>query len=95
MHPNRAVSPNAQRFCVTHPFHPSFGRKFELIAWRQSWGEDRVYFHDAAGRLCSFPASFTSLGPPDPFVMTAAGRSCFRVQDLVELSKLVEGLRSC
>jgi hypothetical protein len=65
------------------------------VAWHQSWGEDRVYFHGADGRLCSFPASLTSLGLPDPFVMVAAGRSYFRVQDLVELSKLVEGLRSC
>jgi hypothetical protein len=54
-----------------------------------------VYCHDAGGRLCSFPAGFTSVGLPDPFVMTAAGRSYFRIQDLVELSRLVEELRSC
>lgn len=53
-----------------------------------------MYFHDDAGRLCSFPASFTSLGPPDPFVMTAAGRSYFRVEDLIQLSELVERLRA-
>jgi len=91
--PQPGVDP--QRFRVTHPFHPCFGQEFELVAWHQSWGEDRVYFHDAAGRLCSFPASWTSLGPQDPLVMMAAGRSYFRVQDLAELSRLVEELRSC
>ncbi len=92
LHPNRAVSANAfaSPILITH----GLDREFELVAWHQSWGGDRVYIHDDAGRLCSFPASFTSLGPPDPFVMTAAGRSYFRVEDLIQLSELVERLRA-
>jgi hypothetical protein len=48
-----------------------------------------VYFHDDAGRLVSLPAHWTSLFPLDPFVAIAAGRSPFRVQDLLDLSHLV------
>jgi hypothetical protein len=59
------------------------------VTYRHNWGEHRVYFHDAAGRLVSLPAQWTSLFPLDPFVAIAAGRSPFRVQDLLELSHLV------
>jgi hypothetical protein len=83
----------AQRFCITHPFHPAFGKEFELVAWRQSWGEDRVYYQDGAGRLRSFPASFTSMAAADPFVEIAAGRSFFRMEDLIRLTILVEQLK--
>jgi len=40
-----------QRFRVTHPFHPWFGREFALVTYRLNWGDERVYFHDDAGRL--------------------------------------------
>jgi hypothetical protein len=70
------------------------GQEFRLVTTRQSWGEDRVYFHDASGRLCSFPTSFTSLAPPDPFVAISAGRAHFRIEDLIKLAKLVEELMS-
>ena len=63
------------------------------MTWRQSWGEDRAYYHDANGRLCSFPASFTSMGAADPFVEIAAGRSFFRVEDLLRLVDLMQRLR--
>jgi len=52
-----------------------------------------VYFHDAAGQLRVLPARWTSLGAPDPFVTMAAGRSWFRVQDLLELTRLVANLK--
>lgn len=64
------------------------------MTWRQSWGEDRVYYHDANGRLCSFPANFTSMGGADPFVEIAAGRSFFRVEDLLRLVDLIRRLRN-
>ncbi|MDA2924468.1 Y4bD/Y4pK family protein [Acidobacteria bacterium AH-259-L09] len=62
------------------------------MTWRQAWGEDRVYFHDEAAQLCSFPTRFTSLAPPDPFVVLARGRSYFRIEDLIQLAKLVQEL---
>ncbi|MHC4091879.1 MAG: DUF5372 family protein, partial [Planctomycetota bacterium] len=78
-----------QRFRVTHPFHPLFGCEFELVVRRQNWGEDRVVFHDADGRLISLPARWTSVCVPDPFVVVAAGRAPFRVEDLLRLAELV------
>ena len=44
--------------------------------------------------LVSVPASWTDLAPEDPLVGVAAGRSLFRVVDLIELAELVERVRS-
>jgi len=74
---------------VTHPFHPLLGQEFDLVVYRHNWGEDRVYFHDREGKLCSLPASWTTANSPDPFVAIAAGRSHFRYQDLVELAEMI------
>jgi hypothetical protein len=63
------------------------------VTRRQNWGEDRVYFHDDAGRLVALPARWTSVCPADPVVILSAGRSAFRVQDLLELAELMKGLR--
>jgi hypothetical protein len=77
---------------VTHPFHPWCGREFPLVTYRYNWGEQRVYFRDDQGRLISLPATWTSVWPSDPVVDVSAGRSAFRVEDLLELAKLVEWL---
>jgi hypothetical protein len=78
---------------VTHPFHPLCGREFELVTYRQNWGEDRVYFHDDQGRLKSLSARWTSIGPDDPFKVISAGRSVFRTSDLLELVDLLAKLQ--
>jgi len=57
---------------------------------RHNWGEERVYFHDAAGRLKSVPARWTSLIEADPFVVMSAGRSMFRASDLLALADLLD-----
>ena len=62
------------------------------MTYRHNWGEYRVYFHDDQDRLVALPASWTSLFPPDPFVLISAGRSAFRVQDLLELAQLLAAL---
>ena len=80
-------------FQVTHPFHPLCGREFELVTYRQNWGEDRVYFHDDQGQLRAFSASWTSLAADDPFVAVSDGRSAFRVADLLELTALMTSLQ--
>jgi hypothetical protein len=80
-------------FEVIHPHHPLRGQKFKLITYRHNWGEDRVYFHDAAGRLSSLPACWTTVPAEDPFVAVARGRCFFRYQDLIQLVNLVEKLR--
>ena len=78
---------------MTHPFHPLAGREFPLVNYTFCWGEARVYYYDDAGSLGSLPARWTSAGPPDPFVEISAGRSPFRVEDLLELSALIDGIR--
>jgi Family of unknown function (DUF5372) len=63
------------------------------VTYRHNWGEHRVYFHNDQGRLVSLPASWTSVLPPDPFILVGAGRSAFRVQDLLELAQLLANLQ--
>ena len=51
-------------------------------------------YPDGAGRLRMIPARWTSLAARDPFVEVSAGRSWFRVEDLLALSRLVCALGS-
>jgi hypothetical protein len=78
---------------ITHPFHPRFGQEIDFVVHRHNWGEDRVYFRESDGHLASLPARWTSVVPDDPFVVVAAGRSHFRVEDLIDLAALVRRLR--
>ncbi len=73
----------------THPFHPWYGRTFELLERRTTWGEDRVYFHDEAGQLRRLPAAWTSAALRSPFEVLAGSRSPFRVADLLQLVALI------
>lgn len=65
-----------------------------MVTYRQNWGEDRVYFHDDAGQLVAFPARWTSVFPPDPFVLVSAGRSSFCFAQLLELARMIQQLQS-
>jgi len=79
-----------RRFRVTHPYHPLYQQEFELVSYRQNWGEDRVWFQDTKdSRLHSLAMNWTDAGGLDPFVAVAGGRSLFRVADLIELAKQV------
>ena len=78
---------------MTHPFHPLAGREFDLVVRKNNWAEDRVFFFDDDGQLTSITAGFTDVDPPDPFVAVAAGRSALRVEDLLALADLLDGLR--
>jgi len=78
---------------VTHPFHPLRGRQFQLLDYRQTWGEHRVYFHDERGELRRIPAAWTDVVGEDPFVVMARGRCALRVRELLELADLVARLR--
>jgi len=90
---DRSTTPSpvdtATTFRITHPFHPLFGREFELLERRATFGRDRVYYEDSKGRLHCIPRDWTDLVPCDPFVEVSAGRSLWRVDDLL---KLVEQL---
>jgi hypothetical protein len=71
-----------------------FSREFELVERAHNWREDKVWFHNAAGRLSSLPASWTDMRAEDPFVVVGAGRALFRVEDLLELLRLIGELSS-
>jgi hypothetical protein len=58
---------------VIHPFHPLAGREFELVTYKQAWGEDRVYLTDDAGRLRHMPVGWTSVVEPDAFRSAVTG----------------------
>jgi hypothetical protein len=83
-----------QSFRVTHPFHPWHGRQFELVVYKNAWGEDRVYFYNEQQQLTALPASWTDAIAEDPFVVVSAGRALFRTDDLLELVGLI-GRLSC
>jgi len=55
-------------------------------------GQDRIVYQDASGCVRSTSASFTSLGVPDAVVALGAGRSLFRVADLLALRRILEDL---
>ena len=85
-------SGETQTFRVTHPFHPLRGRTFPLVDCRQTWGEDRVYFHDDSGQLARLPLQWTDVVPDDPRVEVGAGRAHSRYDDLCRLVDLLTGL---
>ena len=70
------------------------GKVFAIVDRRRTWGEDRVYYHDEAGKLCRMNAQWTSVADVDTFVLTSAGRSSLRVDDLLQLVALIEGVRA-
>lgn len=76
-----------------HPFHPWSGRTFEFVSVRRTWLQERVFFMLDDGTLTSVPSAWTDVVQPDVFVTVAAGRSPFRVDDLLALAELIEGLR--
>jgi hypothetical protein len=58
----------------------------ELVAQAREWGEDCVYYRDPKGRMRFLPARWTSMSMPDPFLLVAAGRAYFRLEDLIRLN---------
>ena len=79
---------------MTHPYHPLCGQTFELAAQNKEFGEDRVFYRDTNDRMRHLPARWTSLAAPDPFVMAAAGRAYFRLENLIQVAELIQDLRA-
>ncbi|KXS31879.1 MAG: Transposon, orf1 [Candidatus Gallionella acididurans] len=67
--------------------------RFVLMTRRLNWGEDRVMYYDAKGRLCSLLASWTNVPEEDLFAQASAGRSSFRTDDLLRLCALIGELQ--
>lgn len=63
-----------------------------MVGINHAWGEDRVFFFADDGTQKSLPTGWTDAGDPDPFMVVSAGRSPFRVEDLLELAELMVGL---
>lgn len=63
------------------------------MAVRHTWGEDRVFFFADDGTQQSLPRAWTDAADVDAFVVLAAGRSPFRVVDLLLLTELIDGFR--
>ena len=73
-----------------HPFHPLCGAEYELVTRKLTWGEDRVFYYEADGKLKSFMTNVTDVIDRDAFDRISAGRSAFRVDDLLELRRLLD-----
>lgn len=52
-----------------------------------------MWIYDERGGLRGLPAAWTDRAPVDAFVVVAAGRSPFRVCDLLELAAFIEARR--
>ena len=52
-----------------------------------------MFYLEEKGELHSFPARWTSAVADDPWVIISAGRSMFRVDDLLELVLLIQGIK--
>jgi Family of unknown function (DUF5372) len=55
-----------------------------------TWGEDRVFYYDLNGKLKSLLTNVTDVSSMDAFDRISAGRSAFRVDDLLELRHLFD-----
>jgi len=84
------VGCTAARFRITHPFHPLRGAEYELVTRKLTWGEDRVFYYDPTGNLKSLMTNVTDVVSTDAFDHISAGRSAFRVDDLLELRRLFD-----
>jgi Family of unknown function (DUF5372) len=58
------------------------------VTRKLTWGEDRVFYYDSGGKLKSLLTNVTDVVSKDPFDRISAGRSAFRVEDLLELRAL-------
>ncbi|WP_201394639.1 DUF5372 family protein [Ktedonobacter sp. SOSP1-85] len=80
-------------FTVIHPFHPLCGHSFPLLSQSRAWGEERVFFADLqTHQIRSLPLAWTSLAPPDPFLVVAAGKTVLRFEDIGPLNQMLNVL---
>jgi hypothetical protein len=62
-----------------------------LVGYAHSWGLPRVFYR-LPGRpgTYSMSASWTTVEEPPPFLVVSAGRSLFRIDDLLLLADLID-----
>ena len=81
------------KFRVTHPFHPLYGREYEIIKYKRIQGRDRVFFHQKDGSIGSLPLAWCDLRPLDPYLDIEGKHSPFRVEDLLKLSDIIKEVK--
>ena len=65
------------------------------MGYAHTWGEHRVFFRmPGEERVRSLPASWTDVEGPDPFLVISAGRSHFRVKDLLVLAAVLREFKA-
>ena len=79
-------------FRITHAFHPHRDQRYEIVSVKVAWGEARVFYYGADGRLTSIPLAWTDLHAERPAVHLGGGRSAFVAADLLALHRLIQGL---
>ena len=62
-----------------------------LVVRKWLWGEERVTVELPDGTYRSVPVAWTDAKPVDPYISVGAGRSLFRVEDLMELVRMIKG----
>ena len=58
---------------------------------KRLWGEERVTMEFPDGTYRSLPVAWTDAASMDPYISVGCGRSQFRVEDLLELVRLLSG----
>ena len=77
---------------VTHPHHPLRGRSFPFYSRVTTGGVCLVRCVGKDKTLLTLPVAWTSYRPGDDFERASAGRSLWRVDDLLELRAVVDAL---
>jgi hypothetical protein len=86
------VSTLKKTFKVIHPFHPDYGKIFDLVNYRNSWKSQYVEYIGSDGILCSIPLSWTDAAGIDAFIEISKGRSFFHIKSLLRLCELAGDL---
>ena len=77
---------------MNHPFHPLFGKDFELVGFHNCWKKECVEVLDGRGVVISIPLAWTDAAGADPFLLYSQGRSHFRFDELLALSDLLDSI---
>ena len=79
---------------ITHPFHPLYGHRLELLRSKRSRFGDRLWLRGSDGGVLTVPAAWTDQAPIDAFSQASKGRSRFRPDDLIAVVAMVDALRA-
>ena len=74
---------------VTHPFHPLAGRGLRRVGEHANVIGRRILCQDAEGQVHAVPIEWTDITEPDLARQIGAGRTYFRVGDLLGLAELI------